>query len=361
MKIAFICYFEKGRISGPSNSMTSLASNGVDFGHQCSVFTSSKNCTENFYLNGVKVGLLHELLSNLKSYDLVVMSGLFDWQVFRLAFFCVINNVSYVFSPRSNLMSEALKKGSIKKKLALFTYSGFIINRAKYIHFLSDEERNNSIVVKNDSFVARNGVTGLNKTTLDVNEKCNLISFVGRFDISHKGIDLLLMSLSLIKEHLTRFNWRVELYGPSAEGVIEKLNGMIFQLGLSSVVKMYPAITGESKFQLLSKSKIFLHPSRYEGQPQSVIEAMACGAIPVVTVGANMSMYVESFVPSTAFCAKDYSQAILKAMNMSNCTESHKNISKYAFSQFSWTLASREFYSKISSSQDIDTQSKVAR
>ncbi|MCG9694540.1 glycosyltransferase [Vibrio sp. Isolate22] len=348
MKIAFVCYFEKGRISGPSNSMTSLATRGEDFDHQCSVFTSSKDCCDEFYLNGVKVGLLNELLSELKNYDLVVMSGLFDWQIFRLAFSCVVNNVNYVFSPRSNLMLEALKKGQFKKKLALLTYSGFVVRRAKYIHFLSDEEMRNSVCVNNDSFVARNGVTGLNRIVDDARPKDNIISFIGRFDISHKGIDLLLVSLSLIRDQIMEFNWRVELYGPSTKGVTEQLNERILQLGLSNVVKLYPPITGESKFILLSKSKVFLHPSRYEGQPQSVIEAMACGAIPVVTIGANMSKYVEPFVPSTIFCAKTYSQAILKAMNMAKYAENHKKISRYALNCFSWDLASEEFYSNIS-------------
>lgn len=347
MKIAFVCFFEDGRISGPSNSMTSLAAKGLAYNHDCSVFTTSYKHKNTFILNGIKVNHVKQLIQSLKKFDLVVMSGLFDYQIFKVSIFCKLHNVSYIISPRSNLMKSALQKSQLKKKLALLTYSKFIIQNASSVHFLSNEEYKNSLQLNDNYFIARNGVSGLPLSECKIELKENLILFVGRLDISHKGLDLLLDSLSLIKDKLISHGWRVELRGPGSKKVVSELTKKINHLNLGLVVNISPAVTGDIKFNLMNRSKIFLHPSRYEGQPQSVIEAMSCGSIPVVTLGANMNDYVKGFINSTKFCPESFSLAILHAINMSLDISVHKTISDFAHKQFSWDLASKEFYDNL--------------
>lgn len=353
MRIAFICFFEENRISGPSNSMSSLTKELQKLGHSCQLFTSSKNVKKKFYLNGVDVCTFSEFSRSASLYDFVVMSGLFDYNIYRAANICVSLGVKYIFSPRSNLMRQALLKNYIRKKIALLTYSGYIIRNATALHFLSQEELKNSIMVNVRSFVVRNGVTGIANTSLGNNRRDKVISFLGRLDVSHKGIDLLLDSLSLIKNRLVKDGWRVEMYGP---GSIRNVRTLLEKNNLSDLVSLNGSIVGDDKFLMLSRSRIFVHPSRYEGQPQSVIEAMSQGLIPVLTKGTNMAEYVQHILPCCGFSVQEYSESLVKAIEMANENYSFDSISKFAVQTFDWVSVAHNFSKELDSLMECSMQ-----
>ena len=72
---------------------------------------------------------------------------------------------------------------------------------------------------------------------------------------------------------------------------------------LSKQVKYFPGLYGNEKDLYFSESNVFLLPSYYinEGQPVSIIEAMAYGCVPIVTEYRHIPMMVNSengcFVP----------------------------------------------------------------
>ncbi|MFL7036080.1 glycosyltransferase [Vibrio lentus] len=340
LSIAYVCFFENGRISGPSNSMSSLAKYSSLNGYRSKLFSTSNNIDENFHLNGVPVCSFSDFVSEISSFDIVVMSGLFDFRIYKAARLCLKNNIKYIFSPRSNLMLNALKKGRFKKKIALNTYSGYILKYASAIHFLSEEERDNSVSLKNYSFVVRNGVSGVDNLPKTRKRKENLILFIGRLDIAHKGLDLLIDSIYKIQHELRERRWRVEIYGP---GSSHNVTTIIKNNRLSDLVTVMPPIIGNEKFELYNKAKIFVHPSRYEGQPQAVIEAMSQGALPALTIGTNMQSYVSSILPCSEFSIEEYTETLKLALNLVNNKESFFEVESIVSNNFNWSDVSRDF------------------
>jgi glycosyltransferase involved in cell wall biosynthesis len=114
--------------------------------------------------------------------------------------------------------------------------------------------------------------------------------------IKEKGILDVLDALILMKRKNISFS--AVLAGQMEEEIKELIKGKINELGES--VKYYPVVLGELKKQVLSEANIFILPTYYsmEGQPISVLEAMAsgnavmCTRIPGITDIANENQVI---------------------------------------------------------------------
>jgi len=345
-KVAFICHFQDGRISGPSNSVTELAKYSKNV--VCDVFTS-KAKTRSFRLNSVQVNTFENFINQVGCYDLVVLAGIYDLNIFKASIECRKKGVPYIISPRSNLMELSFRKSWLKKSLAKILYVNKLIKNASFLHFLSDEEVNNSIHLNDNYFVAKNGVQF--KPVLeqfDLMKKCKLITFIGRLDIHHKGLDLLIESLALIKRELSENGWSVRLYGPAEDKALSYIKKLLEKEGLTNLVSLCPPLYGADKFQVLAQTKVFLHPSRYEGQPQAVIESMAMGCIPVTTEGTNMKADLCKWHQTVSFDKYQYSSSIISAIKKSEHFD-YLGFSSYARREYSWEVGREEFFSKCKS------------
>ena len=74
----------------------------------------------------------------------------------------------------------------------------------------------------------------------------------------------------------------------------EDFDKFIEEHNLRKLVKYYPGMYGEQKDEAFSKSNVFLLPTYYisEGQPVSILEAMAYGCVPIVTNYRHIPMMV---------------------------------------------------------------------
>ncbi len=63
---------------------------------------------------------------------------------------------------------------------------------------------------------------------------------------------------------------------------------------LEDYISYYPGLYGEQKDEMFSQSNVFLLPTYYinEGQPVSIIEAMAYGCVPIVTNYRHIPMMI---------------------------------------------------------------------
>ena len=117
-----------------------------------------------------------------------------------------------------------------------------------------------------------------------------LFVFIGRLH-SKKGV------VELAKAWLnSRLNnncsYRLMIVGPD-EGEEKKLKNLC--LGSKNIILSEP-IYGKEKISLLEQSHFFLLPSHSEGLPTSVLEAMTCGCIPLISRGCNFPEAFEANV-----------------------------------------------------------------
>lgn len=99
-----------------------------------------------------------------------------------------------------------------------------------------------------------------------------VLLFLGRLDIDQKGLDVLIDAVSRDRTGLG-----LALVGPSYKGGRKTLEERTGALGLDDRVVFLGPAFGLEKLRLLSGADVFVHPSRWEGAPFSVLEAAACG------------------------------------------------------------------------------------
>ncbi len=98
--------------------------------------------------------------------------------------------------------------------------------------------------------------------------------FVGRL-VYQKGVDILLAALEGLKSH----PWELFLVGDGPER--ETLQSMVQEYDLTERVHFKCWLDGDALSEQLQQANLFVFPSRHEGMPNAVLEAMACG-LPVI-------------------------------------------------------------------------------
>lgn len=107
-------------------------------------------------------------------------------------------------------------------------------------------------------------------------ERDNEIAFVGRFQIVHKRQDLMLEAFSII--HKTLRDFKLVLYGDGNDR--GEICDLIKKYKLENSVVMKGVVNNIP--QAISRSKLFVLASDFEGLPNALIEAMAVG-LPVIS------------------------------------------------------------------------------
>ena len=107
--------------------------------------------------------------------------------------------------------------------------------------------------------------------------KYDLVSF-SRID-ANKNVQLLVKALSKLKKDL---DLKVAVAGDGDQ--LENVKALAKELGVADLIDFFGYVSGiEPKIKLLSDSKIFVSCSKGEGFPISLLEAMSCGCVPVVS------------------------------------------------------------------------------
>lgn len=97
---------------------------------------------------------------------------------------------------------------------------------------------------------------------------------VGRL-VYQKGIDLLLDALAELKS----LDWTLSLVGDGPQA--ENLQAQAEALGIAERIRLESWLSGDELVAQYQAANLFVFPSRHEGMPNAVLEAMACG-LPVV-------------------------------------------------------------------------------
>lgn len=236
--------------------------------------------------------------------------GIYLWTIRPnlVVFHCVYNPVTwgayfllrflklkYVVMPHSSLTVTSQQKSKLKKYWARIIVVNKLIKNAEYVSYLNENEFNNSLKLNDKHRVVGNGVdfdSGFKSTSRE-----KYISFLARYDVHHKGIDVLLNAVKIAKEDFISLGFKLVMHGVKHSDSDNKfIIDFIQDNDLNDIVLMKGELTSvDEKFNFIAHSHAFVLTSRYEGVPISILESLSYLTPVLVTPGTNMGDVVLAY------------------------------------------------------------------
>lgn len=276
--------------------------------------------------------------------DIVVFEECYRFDYLKIAKNLIHNKIPYVIVPHGELGIEAQQKKHLKKKLANFLLFNNFINNAISLQCLSKRECNNTFF-GNKKVISTNGMNIPVRKKEKFNEQKTNIIYIGRLDLYHKGLDLMVAACSKISNFLRLHNCTLEIYGPNVNGRAERLNELIKKEQIDDIIKLFGPISGIEKEKKILESDIFIQTSRFEGMPLGVLEAMSYGIPCLVTEGTTLGNDVKKckagWVANDNF--EDISNVLQQAiLDKNRYMEYGNHARQFVEKNFTWDLVAEE-------------------
>lgn len=262
------------------------------------------------------LSLIIYLRKKIKEYDLIHIHCMWNFMTTISLFFAIFYKKKIIFSPHGTMDKNNIKNNYFLKKIYYFVIEKRNIKKIDIIHFLSNEEKNNSqYLFKKNFFIINNGLD-INKFKFIRKKKLNIfdtkkfnILNLGRFN-KIKGLDL---QLDLIKKaNAEGNNYRLILIGPNSKDKQFYIN-KTKKMKIEKSIFFMPPIYSEKRFEIMKNSDLVINTSFYECNSMTILEALASGALVLAVDNANVNhQYKHKALVKT----KRNLNAILKQINL---------------------------------------------
>jgi len=243
-------------------------------------------------------GLLPEFARSLQGLDLVHIFGMFFPGYPMLGSLARRHGIPYVVSPMCALLPAALERSRLKKKL-FFRMGGLrFLRQATCLHAFAEDEAQSFRALGLEGRVIRHPL-GLFPEDLPVDLPSlprvldgRFLFCFGRLDMVQKGIDYLLEEFEEYVKQGGRLN--LALAGKSWNGSHQLIRHQIAESGLEKRLLFLGEISLEAKYALLRDCAAFVYPTRHDGPPRPIREALAMRKRVLITHEANIHDAVEA-------------------------------------------------------------------
>ena len=228
--------------------------------------------------------------------DVVVFEGLYFKEYLKFAKELRKEKIPYIIVPRSSMTYQAMHNHAwLKKWIAHKLYFNKFIKKAWRIQYLTQQEADDSTkMFKTPYFIVPNGFRTPEVSKKTFCAKGIQAIFIGRLDMYHKGLDILLDAITEIHNELREAKFFLNIYGPHRYDY-EKIKSEIERRAIGDIASVNDEISGKEKENVILDSDIFVMTSRFEGHPMGMIEALAYGLPCLVTPGTNMADVIREY------------------------------------------------------------------
>lgn len=286
--------------------------------------------------------------------DCVIFEGFYFMEQVVFSWELRKKGIPYIIIPRGALTANSFFNGGwlkyLKKKIAHLIIFKPFINNAIVLQYLTEKESEESHKnFSKKSYILPNGFSTPVVHKEKFSEGIRAV-FIGRQDIYHKGLDLLLYSIKELYSELRQVGFKLDIYGPPRYNV-KQVTEMIHELGIDEIVINHErGISGEEKQKVLLEADVFVLTSRFEGHPMSLIEALAYGLPSLITRGANMYDEVKD-ADAGWVCETSQDGVTMALRQMIADKRRFKEISIKArklAALYDWDELARQFHDKLS-------------
>ena len=226
-------------------------------------------------------------LINSFSPNIIIFHSLYNVRYLQFGKVLRKYGIPYLIEFHGGATIQNANKGRLKKKIA--NYLGFFnfVKKAKGLIYLNQQEQHLSVMhaINPNYCIIPNGIDIPKCNVLDktVRDKVEFV-FLGRIDMVHKGLDILLDALRILCDEGWHSYVHFSFYGaPDNPGdFFDRVNA------LTDIASFEGPIFGSNKIKMLCDKHIYILTSRYEGMPLTVLEALSCGCPCLITSQTNM-------------------------------------------------------------------------
>jgi glycosyltransferase involved in cell wall biosynthesis len=295
-----------GTVTATSNLCRALAKKGIDV----TVYTTDSDGKGRYLdvplnqpvdLGGVKVCYFHcdlfprkafyskmlkrKLEENVKDFDLIHVSAIWQWIGVDVNKICRKNNIPYIVSPNGSFILYPWKQNIIKKRIYWKFFGKKTVKNADAIHFTTEAEREDSVMTipllkSIPNFVIPNGIEStneinsiVNRKTLNIPEDKFIILFVGRIH-RIKGLELVIKALGLLQEKDIYFL----IVGPDEDKIYcNYLKELSEKLHITNKIIWYGPINRSKLWNFYKCADLYVQMSYSENFAMAAVEAMTFG------------------------------------------------------------------------------------
>lgn len=301
MNVLYISKLTGNLFAGPNNSVPAQikAQSKIDnvFWYNLNnVKRKEWNSINCYNLNDFPTGRLNDLPKPFNKPDIAVIEEFYCFPFCKIIRDLYVNKIPYIIIPRSELTKKAQHKKRFKKFMGNICYFNKMARKAAAIQFLSYQEKIDSGNKWNkNNFVIPNGIHIPEKKRENFSQDRIRATYIGRYEIYQKGLDILLDAVSTMQSSLRAVNFVLNMYGVNQEKTVKILEKKIAENNIGDLVIINDAVYAEQKKEVLLNTDVFILTSRFEGMPMGVIEALAYGVPCLVTKGTNMADDIKEY------------------------------------------------------------------
>jgi glycosyltransferase involved in cell wall biosynthesis len=190
-----------------------------------------------------------------------------------------------------------------------------------------------------DIVVTGNGVD-VEEYSFATGKDPDTLIYIGRL-VELKGIDILLEAVSEIRREIPAVKVHLVGDGPERARVYKK----ILDLGIKDNVVLHGYVSEQEKIALLRRAGVYVSASRFEGFGIPVIEAMATGAVPVISDIASHRFIFQGRAVGHLVKSKD--ELVKKVLELLSDEEKRQEIAhsgrRLVEERWTWATASKQY------------------
>lgn len=339
MKILHIAEFGR-RATGVGTVVERLQKEQCILGHDVRIVTITENIAYK-HLNLTTCHTKEDMESYLSNWlpDAVLFHSIWAMPYIKFAKVLKKFGVHYAIMMHGADSKVNRQSAPIKKWIANKLWFNRFMHDASAIIYLNQAEMENCLSAKNNkkNFIIPNGCDrGIyDICNIKIKRPVNII-FLGRLARYHKGVDILLDALEILKQYDYK-DVKISFYANENDIDIQYLKDRL--LVLDDIASYCGGVYGDDKKQVLKNADAFILTSRFEGMPMGILEALSYGVPCILTPGTNMADELEQVGAGwkAELTAASIANMIMKAVyDLSNNYQKYHNAAYELSSKFDW-------------------------
>ncbi len=343
------------RMNGVNKVVHQLATKQTENGQNVSVWGITKDLEENFGTRNFKTRLFKKSRNPFaiptllkKAIEASATDTVFHLHggwipvFFSLSLFLKKNNRKMVITAHGSYNQIAMNKNKTLKKWYYRFFEKKVLFSAETIHCIgqSEEEGLQNFHSTKKSVLVPYGFEMQPAENLNITQNQEIIfGFIGRLDIFTKGLDTLLEAFAKTTKEIPKAQLWIVGEGNQKNTLVE----LISELALEKNVFLLGGKFGKEKEEILQKIDVFVHPSRNEGLPASVLEAASFGKPCIITDATNLGNEIRKYncgMSISSQNSRELAQTMWKMhqiwKNQPEFLIIRKNAIKMVFEAFNW-------------------------